>query len=87
MGRTVELHGRELLPWLGARELSDQEVGELRQGRTIPTGDIVAAEWSAPAGFPPPQPLVRGFHLSRLRFLLKSIDEQLGAATTFHGGV
>jgi tRNA pseudouridine55 synthase len=36
----LHLQGRELLPWLRARTLTDQEVGELRGKRDIPAGDL-----------------------------------------------
>jgi tRNA pseudouridine55 synthase len=86
-GRAVESHGRELLPWLASRLLSDQEVGELRMARSITTGEIVAPDWLLPDHFPQPQPLVRGLHLGRLLFLLRPDDAELRVERAFHGGL
>ena len=52
--RLIELHGRDLLPWAATRILSDQDVGDLRHGRTISTGELLAPDWPIPAGFPDP---------------------------------
>lgn len=83
----IELHGRDLLPWAAARELSDQEVGELRQERTIPAGELLAPDWRVPEGFPDPQAPVRGFHLGRLVFLLRQEEDRLRALATLSGGL
>jgi tRNA pseudouridine55 synthase len=74
-GRTASLRGRELLPWAPVRELTDHEVGELRQGRTIGAGTIGPPDWAPPAGFPDPQAPVRGMHLGKLAFLLRADSE------------
>ena len=84
---TIELHGRDLLPWAAARELSDQEVGELRQERTIPAGELLAPDWRVPEGFPDPQAPVRGFHLGRLVCLLRQEEDRLRALTALSGGL
>jgi tRNA pseudouridine55 synthase len=73
-GRAVELHDREILPWLPVRELSDDEVGRLRQGQRIPRGEILPADWMIPKGFPQPLLLVRAFHQGRFLFLLREMD-------------
>jgi tRNA pseudouridine55 synthase len=86
-GRSVELRGRELLAWAMSRVLTDQEVGELRQGRTIPAGDVLPPDWALPPGFPDPQAPIRGLHLGRLAFLLRSSEESLRAMTAFRGGL
>jgi tRNA pseudouridine55 synthase len=85
--RTATLTGRELLPWAPSRMLSDQEVGELRQERTIPAVTILAPDWTLPAGFPDPQPPVRGFHLGRLSFLLRVEEQRLRILTALRGGL
>jgi len=73
-GRSVELHGRELLPWAAMRVLTDQEVGALRQERGIPAGELLPPEWNVPPGFPDPDAPVRGLHLGRLAFLLRPAE-------------
>jgi tRNA pseudouridine55 synthase len=75
--RSVELHGRDLLPWAATRLLMDQEVGDLRQGRTIPRGELLPPDWPLPPGFPDPQPPIRGFHLDRFAFLLRPEGDRL----------
>ena len=85
--QTIALTGRELLPWAPSRILTDQEVGELRQDRTIPAGTIVPPEWTLPAGFPDPQPPVRGFHLGRLACLLRVEEQRLRVITALRGGL
>ena len=87
LGRRVELRGRELLPWAASRTLTDQEVGELRQRRTISLGMVTPPEWWPPARFPDPQAPVRGFHLGKLAFLLKPAEDRLAAVTAFSGGI
>jgi len=83
----TELHGRDLLPWSGIRLLTDQEVGDLRQGRHVPTGTLAPPDWPLPAGFPDPQAPLRGFHLGRLAFLLRQDGGRLRPEATFPGGL
>ena len=83
----VELHGRQILPWLPSRALTDQEVGDLRQERTIATGELIAPDWSLPKGFPQPESRVRGFHLGRLIYLLQPQEEGLGPLVALAGGL
>jgi tRNA pseudouridine55 synthase len=85
--RDVELHGRDLLPWTTVRILTDQEVGDLRQARSIATGALAPPDWPLPAGFPDPQAPVRGFHLGRLAFLLRQEEGRLRPEATFPGGL
>ncbi len=85
--RCVELHGRELLPWAGTRVLFDQEVGDLRQGRTIPMGELFAPEWTLPPGFPASDAPIRGFHRERLVFLLRVQEGRLGVLSSLGGGL
>lgn len=86
-GVQVEVHGREVLPWLGVREVSDWEVGELRQGRAIEMGEVGPGDWKVPEGFPEAERVVRGFHLGRFEFLLKPIAEKLEVISEFRGGI
>ena len=83
----VKVQGRDLLPWLASRELTDQEVGELRAERTIRAGTIQPPQWTVPDGFPAPAPRIRGFHLDRFAFLLQHEDERLRALTVLRGGL
>jgi len=85
--RTVEVHGRDLLPWAPTRLLADAEVGELRQERTIPLGDLVAPTWRVPDGFPDPAAPVRGFHLGKLVFLLRIDGDRLRMLSALPGGL
>ncbi len=85
--QTVELHGHELLPWAKSRILSDQDVGDLRQGQTIALTGIVPAEWTPPDGFPDPDAPIRGFHLGKLVALLRPIEGRLGAISALRGGL
>jgi tRNA pseudouridine55 synthase len=86
-GRSVALQGRDLLPWLPWRELSDQEVGDLRQNHAIPHGELLPSDWPLPPGFPVAEPIVRGFHLQRLVVLLRPLDGQLSVASLLPGGL
>jgi tRNA pseudouridine55 synthase len=69
-GDAVELAGRQIMPWLPSRDLADQEVGDLRQGKTIQATNLTQREWNPSKRFPEPAPLIRGFHQDRLVFLL-----------------
>jgi tRNA pseudouridine55 synthase len=80
----MEVHGREIMPWTKTRILTDQEVGELRQERTIPLGELQPPEWPLPTGFATELP-IRGFHLGRFAFLLRSMNAGLTPITTFSG--
>ncbi|GMU58790.1 MAG: tRNA pseudouridine synthase B [Myxococcaceae bacterium] len=70
-GEAVSCTGREVLPWLPSRELTDAEVGALRRGQTLGAGKSRPPQWELPAGFPPPPPLTRAFHQGRLVALLQ----------------
>ena len=87
-GREVEVQGPGLLPWLPGRELTDGEVGELRQGRPIATGNVGPPDWALPAGFPEaPQRVIRAIHLGRLVYLLKMEGERLVVSTELGRGI
>ncbi len=85
--QTVELHGHDLLPWAPSRILSDQDVGDLRQGETIALSGIVPPTWAVPPGFPDPEAPIRGFHLGKLVALLRPLEGRLGAITALRGGL
>ena len=75
--RIVESHGREILPWARVRELTDREVGELRQRREIDLGELLPAEWRVPEGFPEPDGPVRGFHEGKFCCLMSVLEGRL----------
>jgi tRNA pseudouridine55 synthase len=87
VGRRVEVRGRDVLSWTPGRTLTDQEFGEVRQGREIAVGAIEPAEWGLPEGFPGEEGLVRGFHLGRLVCLLGREGERLRVAAGFGRGI
>jgi tRNA pseudouridine55 synthase len=84
-GAHVEVHGREIVPWMETRNLSDQEVGELRQDRAIPLGELQPADWPLPRAFPAEALPIRGFHLGRFAFLLRSMNGSLTAISALPG--
>jgi len=87
-GESVAITGRALLPWLPSRELSDQEVGELRQRRPIKSADVTPPDWPLPPGFPcDAEDLVRGFHRQRLLFVLRREVDALAPVTELLGGL
>jgi tRNA pseudouridine55 synthase len=85
----VEVHGRDVLPWVRRRELSDFEVGELRHEKEIERGEVLAADWELPTGFPEGDELVvRGFHLEKFCYLLGAGAEgKLKVVSELRGGV
>jgi tRNA pseudouridine55 synthase len=85
--RTVAIPGRHLLSWAHTRILSDQDIGDLRQGRNISLGDLLPPIWPLPPGFPDPQAPIRGFHLDRFCFLLKPENGRLSLLTALRGGL
>lgn len=86
-GVTVAVHGHELLPWAASRNLSDQEVGDLRQGETIAKTGQLPPEWTVPTGFPDPETPIRGFHLGKMVVLLQVSEGRLKAVNAFRGGL
>jgi tRNA pseudouridine55 synthase len=67
--------------------LTDQEVGDLRQDRVVPVGEVVAPEWALPSGFPEPEAPVRGFHLGRLLFLLQRDGDGMRVLSALGSGL
>jgi tRNA pseudouridine55 synthase len=84
---TTEIHGRDLLPWATTRILTDSEVGDLRQDRMIPTGELFPPDWPLPLGFPEANAPIRGFHLGRFCLLLTPHEGQLRALAALRGGL
>jgi tRNA pseudouridine55 synthase len=86
-GRSIELTGRDILPWAAIRELSDEDVGNLRERRAIPIDQLIPPEWNVPPGFPDPEAPIRGFHLDKFRYLLTPKDGQLQSITDLKRGL
>jgi tRNA pseudouridine55 synthase len=86
-GNVIPLHGRDLLPWLESRELSDQELAALAEKTAIPAGAISPPTWPLPPEFPQEHRLVRGFHQDKFSYLLKLEGEMLSALHMLRGGV
>lgn len=85
---SVDIHGRAIMSWAMSRDLSDQDIGDLRQKKTIATGTLIGPDWLLPAGFPEPKAVVRGFHLGRFCFLLETAEEgRLGVVCPLRGGL
>jgi tRNA pseudouridine55 synthase len=85
--RTVEIHGRDILPWAERRDLTDAEVGDLRQGRAIAVSELNPPDWPLPPGFPNPESPIRGFHLGKFCFLLTPHDGMLRLLSPLRGGL
>jgi len=85
--RVVEMHGRDVLPWAAVRNLTDQEVGDLRQRRDIDLGELLPPDWELPAGFPEPSAPVRGFHAEKFCCLLSVVEGKLRLLSALWAGV
>jgi tRNA pseudouridine55 synthase len=85
--RIVEMHGRDVLPWAAVRNLTDREVGELRQRRDIDLGELLPPDWPLPTGFPEPNAPVRGFHAGKFCCLLSVVEGKLKLLSALWGGV
>jgi tRNA pseudouridine55 synthase len=85
--RIVEMHGRDVLPWAAVRNLTDREVGELRQRRDIDLGELLPPDWPLPTGFPEPNAPVRGFHAEKFCCLLSVVEGKLRLLSALWGGV
>ena len=84
---TIEIHGRDLLPWAPSRILSDQDVGDLRREETIALTGILPPDWAMPPNFPPHDAPIRGYHLGKLAFLLRPFEGRLKPLASFRGGI
>jgi tRNA pseudouridine55 synthase len=85
--RIVEMHGRDVLPWAAVRNLTDREVGELRQRRDIDLGELFPPDWPLPTRFPEPNAPVRGFHAEKFCCLLSVVEGKLRLLSALWGGV
>jgi tRNA pseudouridine55 synthase len=80
------IHGEGVLPWYPSRELNGDELYALKNGRTIPRGEVRPATWPLPADFPEPTARVRAFSRGALVALLEG-EARLGIALRLPGGV
>jgi tRNA pseudouridine55 synthase len=85
--KSVALQGHDILPWTYWRDLTDQEVGDLRHEQTIPLNPEQPPDWPLPEGFPDPEAPIRGFHLDKLCFLLKQEEGRLKLLAPLRGGL
>lgn len=81
------VRGADVMPWLPTKMLSDQEVGDLRAGKAVMKGELVAPTWPLPAGFPTGRSMVRGFHRDRFCFLLADDESQLTVLAPLRAGI
>jgi tRNA pseudouridine55 synthase len=81
------LSGTSLLPWLPMRELSDADVGALRQETAITAGVLKPGAWNFPAGFPSVEDRVRGFHQGRFVALLSREEQTLRPLAQWRGSL
>ena len=87
LGTSEWLHGAQVCPWWPTRELTPDELYALKEGRSIPGGEILAAPWALPHGFPSVQPLVRALSRDALVALLAPQGNRWTAALRLPGGV
>jgi len=85
-GRALVL-GEDLVPWCPARELDEAEADHLLHGRPIPIGRVRPPAWPMPAGFPDPEPPVRGLFQGRLVALLREREGALWTCANLRGGL
>jgi tRNA pseudouridine55 synthase len=65
------VRGPAVLPWAPLRSVSDAEAAHVRRGEPIAIGDMTAAEWRVPDGFPDPAAPARALHRGRLIALVR----------------
>jgi tRNA pseudouridine55 synthase len=83
----TEVPSRDALSWFPSRELSDQDVGDLRQNRTIPAVSLIEPSWKLPENFPAPATLIRGFHREKFVFLMEITQGWLKPVINLAGGI
>jgi tRNA pseudouridine55 synthase len=76
-GKRQLVRGGDLFPWCASRELSEPEVVCLRRMEPIPIGELRAATWLLPAGFPDPQAPIRALHQGALYAMLREKEGEL----------
>jgi tRNA pseudouridine55 synthase len=85
--QSIALQGDALLPWLPSRQLSDEDLGQMKAALAIPIGTVLPPQWPLPEAFIDPEAPIRLFHGGRLMFLAKRCNERLSAITAFPGGI
>lgn len=86
-GARTLVQGEALVPWCPSRVLDDAELDHLLHGRPVPMGTVRGPDWQLPAGFPDPQPPVRGLHQGRLVALLREKEGALWTCANLRGGL
>lgn len=86
-GAPVPVPSPELLPWCPRRLLTDHELGELRQGKSIASGTCQPPRWNLPAGFPAPPLQTGAIHRDRLVAVLQPSDDRYAPALLLPGGL
>jgi len=86
-GARVLVQGEDLVPWCSSRALDDTEADHLLHGRPVPLGEVQGPSWALPAGFPDPEPPVRGLHQGRLVALLREKEGALWTCANLRGGL
>jgi tRNA pseudouridine55 synthase len=86
-GRSLDVSGESILPWLPRRDLDDGERSALAAGRPIERKLVRHPEWTVPAGFPAPEGPVRGVYRHRLVTLLREEGERLCPSMNLRGGL
>ena len=86
-GHETAVVGAELLPWLAARRLDDDESRRVAQGQPVVLGAITPPAWSVPPGFPEPASPVRGLANGRLVALLQVEGDRLAPFANLRGGL
>ncbi len=87
LGQRVHISREGLLPWLPARALGDDDMGELKKISPLPPVRLPPAPWPFPPGFPEAPPQVRAMHLGKLVAILEETNGAWLPTVMLRGGV
>lgn len=79
--------GRDVLPWLPVRALSDAEWGALKAREPIARGTLGSSSWRLPKGFPWPKPKAFAIHQQRVVALLEVEEATVKPLSIFPKGL